>query len=83
MIAASADRPDPAIGLQLEPQRLRVEELVVGDAENFPEQAEQGSIHAPWDDVLMNIILFGFAAISLSRLRIKVCLFYVDLRRTK
>jgi hypothetical protein len=45
MVTAAADRRDPVIGLQLEPQRLRVQELVVGDGETFPEQAERGSIH--------------------------------------
>jgi hypothetical protein len=45
VVAAAADRRDPVIGLKLEPQRLRIQELVVGDGETFPEQAERGSIH--------------------------------------
>ncbi|MGM0786043.1 MAG: hypothetical protein ACQEUM_18300, partial [Pseudomonadota bacterium] len=45
VVAAAADGRDPVIGLQLEPQHLRVQERVVGDGETFPEQAERGSIH--------------------------------------
>ena len=44
MVAAAADGRDPVIGLQLEPQRLSIQELVVGDGEAFPEQVERGSI---------------------------------------
>ncbi|WP_280569465.1 hypothetical protein [Chromohalobacter sp. 296-RDG] len=45
VIAAAADRRDPVIGLQLEPQRLGIQKLMVGDGEAFPEQVPGASIH--------------------------------------
>jgi hypothetical protein len=37
VVAAAADGRYSLIGLQLEPQRLRIQELVVSDSEPFPE----------------------------------------------
>ena len=44
VVAAAADGRHPVIRLQLEPQRLGIQKLVVGDGEAFPEQVERGSI---------------------------------------
>lgn len=45
VVAAAGEGRDPVIGLKLEPQHLRVQELLVGEGETFPEQAERGSFH--------------------------------------